>query len=78
MLVSTLIKVLLSEIDTKAVNGWLFLALIAQQKQLGTTLHKSQTRIDQRIKKWQELRQAVESVKVSKSWPDWFQNHHQL
>lgn len=35
------------------------------QKQLGTTLHKSQQRIDQRIKKWQDLRQAVESVKVS-------------
>lgn len=34
------------------------------QKQLGTTLHKSQQRIDQRIKKWQDLRQAVESVKV--------------
>lgn len=36
------------------------------QKQLGTTLHKSQQRIDQRIKKWQDLRQAVESTKVSK------------
>lgn len=36
------------------------------QKQLGPTLHKSQQRIDQRIKKWQDLRQAVESVKVSK------------
>lgn len=35
------------------------------QKQLGTTLNKSQQRIDQRIKKWQDLRQAVESVKVS-------------
>lgn len=35
------------------------------QKQLGTTLHKSQQRIDQRIKKWQDLRQAVEAVKVS-------------
>lgn len=34
------------------------------QKQLGTTLHKSQQRIDQRVKKWQDLRQAVESVKV--------------
>ncbi|KAJ4948304.1 hypothetical protein JOQ06_019840 [Pogonophryne albipinna] len=36
-----------------------------KQKQLGTTLHKSQTRIDQRAKKWQDLRQAVESVKHS-------------
>lgn len=36
-----------------------------KQKQLGTTLHKSQQRIDQRIKKWQDLRQAVESVKHS-------------
>ncbi|KAL3050351.1 hypothetical protein OYC64_012397 [Pagothenia borchgrevinki] len=36
-----------------------------KQKQLGTTLHKSQTRIDQRVKKWQDLRQAVESVKHS-------------
>lgn len=39
------------------------------QKQLGTTLHKSQQRIDQRIKKWQDLRQAVESVKVSNHKP---------
>lgn len=39
---------------------------IPLQKQLGTTLHKSQQRIDQRIKKWQDLRQAVESVKVRK------------
>ncbi|XP_044228277.1 tripartite motif-containing protein 16 [Thunnus albacares] len=36
-----------------------------KQKQLGTTLHKSQYRIDQRVKKWQDLRQAVESVKHS-------------
>ncbi|XP_061601060.1 tripartite motif-containing protein 16 [Cololabis saira] len=36
-----------------------------KQKQLGTTLHKSQYRIDQRIKKWQDLRQSVESVKHS-------------
>ncbi|XP_068182815.1 tripartite motif-containing protein 16 isoform X2 [Antennarius striatus] len=36
-----------------------------KQKQLGSTLHKSQQRIDQRIKKWQDLRQAVESVKHS-------------
>lgn len=36
-----------------------------KQKQLGTTLHKSQARIDQRVKKWQDLRQAVESVKHS-------------
>lgn len=36
-----------------------------KQKQLGTTLHKSQQRIDQRIKKWQDLRQAVESMKHS-------------
>ncbi|XP_004077180.1 tripartite motif-containing protein 16 [Oryzias latipes] len=36
-----------------------------KQKQLGPTLHKSQQRIDQRIKKWQDLRQAVESVKHS-------------
>lgn len=39
------------------------------QKQLGTTLHKSQQRIDQRIKKWQDLRQAVESVKVRNNLP---------
>lgn len=38
------------------------------QKQLGVTLHKSQQRIDQRVKKWQDLRQAVESVKVSITW----------
>ncbi|XP_071770280.1 tripartite motif-containing protein 16 [Centroberyx gerrardi] len=36
-----------------------------KQKQLGTTLHKSQQRIDQRVKKWQDLRQAVESLKHS-------------
>ncbi|KAM7385575.1 hypothetical protein PAMP_001654 [Pampus punctatissimus] len=36
-----------------------------KQKQLGTTLYKSQQRIDQRVKKWQDLRQAVESVKHS-------------
>ncbi|CAJ1067400.1 tripartite motif-containing protein 16-like isoform X2 [Xyrichtys novacula] len=36
-----------------------------KQKQLGATLHKSQQRIDQRIKKWQDLRQAVEAVKHS-------------
>uniref|UniRef100_UPI0037E9A844 tripartite motif-containing protein 16 n=1 Tax=Semicossyphus pulcher TaxID=241346 RepID=UPI0037E9A844 len=36
-----------------------------KQKQLSTTLHKSQQRIDQRIKKWQDLRQAVESHKHS-------------
>ncbi|XP_042358058.1 tripartite motif-containing protein 16 [Plectropomus leopardus] len=36
-----------------------------KQKQLGTTLHKSQMRIDQRVKKWQDLRQAVESLKHS-------------
>ncbi|XP_026209566.1 tripartite motif-containing protein 16 [Anabas testudineus] len=36
-----------------------------KQKQLGTTLHKSQQRIDQRLKKWQDLRQATESVKHS-------------
>ncbi|XP_047458292.1 tripartite motif-containing protein 16 [Mugil cephalus] len=36
-----------------------------KQKQLGATLHKSQYRIDQRIKKWQDLRQAVEAVKHS-------------
>ncbi|KAM9804041.1 tripartite motif-containing protein 16 [Neosynchiropus ocellatus] len=36
-----------------------------KQKQLGTTLHKSQQRIDQRIKKWQDLRQSLESVKHS-------------
>lgn len=41
------------------------LMLFPLQKQLGTTLHKSQQRIDQRVKKWQDLRQAVESVKVS-------------
>ncbi|KAM9847751.1 tripartite motif-containing protein 16 [Aulostomus maculatus] len=36
-----------------------------KQKQLSTTLYKSQSRIDQRVKKWQDLRQAVESVKHS-------------
>lgn len=36
-----------------------------KQKQLGVTLHKSQHRIDQRVKKWQDLRQAVEAVKHS-------------
>lgn len=36
-----------------------------KQKQLGVTLHKSQHRIDQRIKKWQDLRQAVEACKHS-------------
>ncbi|XP_061692249.1 tripartite motif-containing protein 16-like [Syngnathoides biaculeatus] len=36
-----------------------------KQKQLGTTLHKSQHRIDERVKKWQDLRQAVEAVKHS-------------
>ncbi|XP_069000763.1 tripartite motif-containing protein 16 isoform X2 [Embiotoca jacksoni] len=36
-----------------------------KQKQLGSTLHKSQQRIDQRIKKWQDLRQSVEAVKHS-------------
>ncbi|XP_008302746.1 tripartite motif-containing protein 16 [Stegastes partitus] len=36
-----------------------------KQKQLGVTLHRSQHRIDQRIKKWQDLRQAVEAVKHS-------------
>ncbi|XP_034537699.1 tripartite motif-containing protein 16-like isoform X2 [Notolabrus celidotus] len=36
-----------------------------KQKQLGATLHNSQQRIDQRIKKWQDLRQAVEAVKHS-------------
>ncbi|XP_076019608.1 tripartite motif-containing protein 16 [Genypterus blacodes] len=36
-----------------------------KQKQLSSTLHNSQQRIDQRIKKWQELRQALEAVKHS-------------
>ncbi|TNN75234.1 Tripartite motif-containing protein 16 [Liparis tanakae] len=36
-----------------------------KQKQLGTTLYKSQHRIDQRVKKWQDLQHAVESVKHS-------------
>uniref|UniRef100_A0A3Q2XEG9 Tripartite motif-containing protein 16-like n=1 Tax=Hippocampus comes TaxID=109280 RepID=A0A3Q2XEG9_HIPCM len=36
-----------------------------KQKQLGTTLHKSQQRIDERVKKWQDLRQAAEAVKHS-------------
>uniref|UniRef100_A0AAQ5Z2A6 B box-type domain-containing protein n=1 Tax=Amphiprion ocellaris TaxID=80972 RepID=A0AAQ5Z2A6_AMPOC len=36
-----------------------------KQKQLGVTLHKSQYRIDQRIKKWQDLRQSVDAVKHS-------------
>ncbi|KAG7258601.1 hypothetical protein CRUP_029487 [Coryphaenoides rupestris] len=34
-------------------------------KQLGNTLHKSQQRIDGRVKKWQDLQQAVESLKHS-------------
>lgn len=41
-----------------------FNVFTSTQKQVGTTLHKSQYRIDQRIKKWQDLRQSVESVKV--------------
>ncbi|XP_056148371.1 tripartite motif-containing protein 16-like [Lampris incognitus] len=36
-----------------------------KQKQLGSTLQKSQRRIDERVKKWQDLRQAVEAVKHS-------------
>lgn len=36
-----------------------------KQKQLGVTLHKSQQRIDQRVKKWQDLRQAVDALKHS-------------
>uniref|UniRef100_A0AAV2JIA7 B30.2/SPRY domain-containing protein n=1 Tax=Knipowitschia caucasica TaxID=637954 RepID=A0AAV2JIA7_KNICA len=36
-----------------------------KQKQLGATLHQSQQRIDQRVKKWQDLRQAMESMKHS-------------
>ncbi|KAJ8013793.1 hypothetical protein DPEC_G00033480 [Dallia pectoralis] len=36
-----------------------------KQKQLGPTLMKSQQRIDQRVKKWTDLQQAVESVKHS-------------
>ncbi|XP_029926506.1 tripartite motif-containing protein 16 [Myripristis murdjan] len=36
-----------------------------KQKQLSSTLYKSQHRIDQRVKKWQDLRQAVESLKHS-------------
>ncbi|XP_038846805.1 tripartite motif-containing protein 16 [Salvelinus namaycush] len=38
---------------------------VEKQKQLGSTLMKSQQRIDQRVKKWTDLRQAVESVKHS-------------
>nr|XP_046207901.1 tripartite motif-containing protein 16 [Oncorhynchus gorbuscha] len=38
---------------------------IEKQKQLGSTLMKSQQRLDQRVKKWTDLRQAVESVKHS-------------
>lgn len=37
------------------------------QKQLGNTLHTSQQRIDGRVKKWQDLQQAVESLKVRDS-----------
>ncbi|KAL0964605.1 hypothetical protein UPYG_G00326350 [Umbra pygmaea] len=36
-----------------------------KQKQLGPTLMKSQQRIDQRVKKWTDIRQGVESVKHS-------------
>lgn len=36
-----------------------------KQKQLGSTLHKSQQRIDERVRKSQDLSQAVESVKHS-------------
>ncbi|XP_077469841.1 tripartite motif-containing protein 16 isoform X2 [Stigmatopora argus] len=36
-----------------------------KQKKLSTTLHKSQQRIDERVKKWQDLRQAVEAIKHS-------------
>ncbi|XP_077585565.1 tripartite motif-containing protein 16 [Stigmatopora nigra] len=36
-----------------------------KQKQLSTTLHKSQQRIDERVKKWQDIRQAVEAMKHS-------------
>ncbi|XP_076830922.1 tripartite motif-containing protein 16 [Brachyhypopomus gauderio] len=36
-----------------------------KQKQLGVTLMASQQKIDERIKKWQDLRQAAESLKHS-------------
>lgn len=36
-----------------------------KQKQLGVTLHRSQNRIDQRVKKWQDLKQAVDALKHS-------------
>ncbi|XP_030627804.1 tripartite motif-containing protein 16 [Chanos chanos] len=36
-----------------------------KQKQLGAKLTASQQRIDERVKKWQEMRQALESVKHS-------------
>lgn len=36
-----------------------------QQKQLGAKLMASQQKIEERMKKWQDLRQAVASLKVS-------------
>ncbi|KAL7890129.1 hypothetical protein AOLI_G00023870 [Acnodon oligacanthus] len=36
-----------------------------KQKQLGTKLMSSQQKIDERVKKWQDLRQAAESLKHS-------------
>ncbi|KAM3862976.1 tripartite motif-containing protein 16 [Diretmus argenteus] len=36
-----------------------------KQKQLGSTLRNSQQRIDERVKKWQDLQRAVESLKHS-------------
>ena len=35
------------------------------QKQLGATLLKSQERIEGRVKKWKDLKQAMAAVKVS-------------
>lgn len=61
---------LLYNVDTKPQQivdmHPLIMATFLLQKQLSTVLHKSQQRIDERIKKWQDMRQAVESVKVSK------------
>lgn len=53
-----------SEYSDDLVDLSHFSVCLFVQKQLGPTLHKSQQRIDQRIQKWQDLRQAVEAVQV--------------
>ncbi len=42
-----------------------------KQKQLGSKLMASQQKIEERIKKWQDLRQAVASLKVRNLENDW-------